>query len=81
MPKFKYEWTVEEKATDTRVWKIRSNKKLRRTDLIELACNTEEHPGEGYIEDGSEAIFEEIIYGDTEWSFTLNNTNKEDNNE
>ena len=71
MPKFKYEWTVEETTTDTRVWTVRSNLKLTEQDLQELACNTEEHPGEGCIEDDSEATYEETIYGDdSQWNYT-----------
>ena len=40
MPKFKYEWTVEETATDTRVWTVKANKKLDRTELQEIVTNT-----------------------------------------
>ena len=73
--KYKYEWTVEETTTDTRVWTVRSDLKLNKTDLQQLACNTEEHPGEGYIEDDSEAVYEETIYGDdAQWDFTLHTT-------
>ena len=75
MPKFKYEWTVEETTTDTRVWTVRSNLKLTEQDLQELACNTEEHPGEGCIEDDSEATYEETIYGDdSQWNYILHTT-------
>ena len=59
--KYKYEWTVEETTTDTRVWTVRSILKLTYKYLQELACNTEEHPGEGYIEDDSEVTYEESL--------------------
>ena len=73
--KYKYEWTVEETTTDTRVWTVRSNLKLSEQDLQELACNTEEHPGEGCIEDDSEATYEETIYGDdSQWNYILHTT-------
>lgn len=73
--KYKYEWTVEETTTDTRVWTVRSNLKLTEQDLQELACNTEEHPGEGCIEDDSEATYEETIYGDdSQWNYILHTT-------
>ena len=73
--KYKYEWTVEETTTDTRVWTVRSNLKLTEQDLTELACNIEEVPGEGYSEDESEVVYEETIYGDdAQWNFTLNTT-------
>ena len=73
--KYKYEWTVEETTTDTRVYTIRSNLKLTEQDLQELACNTEEHPGEGCIEDDSEATYEETIYGDdSQWNYILHTT-------
>ena len=73
--KYKYEWTVEETTTDTRVWTVRSNLKLTEQDLQELACNTEEHPGEGCIEDDSEATYEETIYGDdSQWNYILQTT-------
>jgi len=73
--KYKYEWTVEETTTDTRVWTVRSNLKLTEQDLTELACNTEEVPGEGYSEDESEVVYEETIYGDdAHWDFTLHTT-------
>ena len=73
--KYKYEWTVEETTTDTRVWTVRSNLKLTEQDLQELACNTEEHPGEGCIEDYWEATYEETIYGDdSQWNYILHTT-------
>ena len=75
MPKFKYEWTVEETTTDTRVWTVRANRKLDDIELQSLAINTEQHPGEGYLEDEAEAVYEETIYGDdAQWDFTLHTT-------
>ena len=77
MPKFKYEWTVEETATDTRVWTVKANKKLDRTELQEIVTNTgtfgQEVEGEKYVEDNVESIFEKTIYGHTQWDFTLEN--------
>ena len=71
MPKFKYEWTVEETTTDTRVWTVRSNLKLTEQDLTELACSVEEVPGGINKEDDSEVIYEETIYGDdSQWNYT-----------
>jgi hypothetical protein len=73
--KYKYEWTVEETTTDTRVYTIRANKKLDEEELRDLACNVEEVPGEGYLEDDAEVIYEETIYGDdAHWDFTLHTT-------
>jgi hypothetical protein len=75
MPKYKYEWTVEETTTDTRVWTVSSNLKLTDEELQKLACSTEQHPGEGCIEDDSEVTYEETIYGDdAQWDFTLHTT-------
>ena len=75
MPKFKYEWTVEETTTDTRVWTVRANKKLTDEELQSLACSTEQVEGEGYLEDEAEAIYEETIYGDdSQWDYTLHTT-------
>ena len=73
--KYKYEWTVEETTTDTRVWTVRSNLKLTEQDLTELACSTEQVEGEGYLENESEVVYEETIYGDdAQWDFTLHTT-------
>ena len=75
MPKFKYEWTVEETTTDTRVWTIRANRKLDNIELQSLACSTEQVEGEGYLENESEVVYEETIYGDdAQWDFTLHTT-------
>ena len=75
MPKFKYEWTVEETTTDTRVWTVRSNLKLTEQDLTELACSTEQVEGERYSEDESEVVYEETIYGDdAHWDFIQHTT-------
>ena len=73
--KYKYEWTVEETTTDTRVWTVRSNLKLTEQDLTELACSVEEVPGGINKEDESEVVYEETIYGDdSQWDFTLHTT-------
>ena len=75
MPKFKYEWTVEETTTDTRVWTVRANRKLDNIELQSLACNTEQVPDEKYLEDEAEVVYEETIYGDdAQWDFTLHTT-------
>ena len=75
MPKFKYEWTVEETTTDTRVWTVRANKKLTDEELQELACSTEQVPDEKYLEDEAEVVYEETIYGDdAQWDYTLHTT-------
>ena len=69
--KYKYEWTVEETTTDTRVHNIKSNINLSREELVELACQVEECPGEKYKEDEVEVTYEETIYGnDAVWNFT-----------
>ena len=75
MPKFKYEWTVEETTTDTRVYNIKSNINLSEEELRELSCQVEECPGEKYKENEVEVIYEETIYGDdSHWDFTLHTT-------
>ena len=86
--KYKYEWTVEETTTDTRVWTVRANKKLTDEELQELACSTEQVPG-GINEEDEEkikefkiseenlvdVIYEETIYGDdAQWDYTLHTT-------
>ena len=70
--KYKYEYTVEETVSDTKVWTVKSNKKLSNTDLQEIACNTEEVIGKRYLEDDVESVFDDIRYGETIWDFTEN---------
>ena len=73
--KYKYEWTVEETTTDTRVYTVRANKKLDEEKLRNLACSTEEVPGGINEEDEVEVRYEETIYGDdSHWDYTLHTT-------
>lgn len=77
MPKFKYEWTVEETTTDTRVWTVRANEKLTDEELQTLACNTELVPDQRLTtkENDTEVVYEETIYGDdSQWDYTLHTT-------
>ena len=73
--KYKYEWTIEETTTDTRVYTVRANKKLDKEKLRNLAWSTEEVPGGINEEDEVEVRYEETIYGDdSQWDYTLHTT-------
>jgi hypothetical protein len=82
--KYKYEWTVEETTTDTRVWTVRANEKLTDEELQILACNTELVPDQRLTtkENDTEVIYEETIYGDdAHWDYTLHTTTASIENE
>jgi hypothetical protein len=82
--KYKYEWTVEETTTDTRVWTVRANEKLTDEELQELACSTEQVPDQRLTtkENDTEVIYEETIYGDdAHWDYTLHTTTASIENE